>query len=378
MNMLSERPKFTGIPGAPNGEWFRPEHLKHMEDQYSKVTAQAAADTHWLILDLHSNNNGAPLSQETIGKWKELIDGGSKNTMSRVLHSIPFLTISVGSEGDKEACYTGVAAPSLKGEFGQNGFGYPTRHKVSDVVEGTDFAVNNLPGSSSVLAVTVPGGIMPTPEGRKYMMKLIAPPQAKGIMSLDQDHELNLRNLLKALDLEKHPEMLTQVTLNTFDEKGKVKKERSVNQKFIDAARKVGVNLMLIDHGDFVPGVKAALNPALGNKPMIVIGRSGFEEATMDAAAAMALGGFAEAQEYNVLPKDKDGNFQFELGKFLSHKVLVPADRDQIFVSISSITGDNEHFNMPRVRRHESGNGSVVRTLLVTHKGIAQRDLVAA
>jgi fructose-1,6-bisphosphatase/sedoheptulose 1,7-bisphosphatase-like protein len=263
----------------------------------------------------------------------------------------------------------------LKGEFGKNGRGYPTVWKVSDVVEGTDFAVNNIPGASSVIAVTSPNGIMPTPEGRKYMMKLIAPPQAKGIMSLSQNHEENLLNLIKKLGIK--PEELTQVTLNTVDEEGKIKKERLINQQYIDAARKVGVNLMLINHGDLVPGIKAALDPEKnGNKAMIVIGRSGFEEATMDAAAAKALGGFAECQEYFVLPKTESGEFRFELGRYLSHDMLVPARKEEVLVSVSSITGDNEHFDMPRVKRHYGDKGHVVRTLVVTHDTkIVHRDI---
>jgi fructose-1,6-bisphosphatase/sedoheptulose 1,7-bisphosphatase-like protein len=350
------------------------ELLRKMKNHYPPITARAALDTHSLILDLHKNRNGT-LSKEKIKEWKVLIDGKAKDSMSEHLHDLPFVTISVGSEGAKEECYGEIAGPSLKGEFGKNGRGYPTVWKVSDVVEGTDFAVNNVSGSSSVITITTPGGIMRTPEDRKYMMKLIAPPQAKGIVSLSQSHEENLRNLIKKLNIK--PEELTQVTLNTVDEEGKIKKERSINQQYIDAARKIGVNLVLINHGDFVPGVRAALDPEKnGNKAMIVVGRSGFEEATMDAAAAKALGGFAECQEYFVLPKNENGEFQYELGKYLSHDMVVPAPKEEILVSVSSITGDDEHFNMPRVKRHSGNRGHVVRTLVLTHDTkIMHRDI---
>jgi fructose-1,6-bisphosphatase/sedoheptulose 1,7-bisphosphatase-like protein len=215
---------------------------------------------------------------------------------------------------------------------------------------------------------------MPTPPDRKYMMKLIGPSQIKGVMSLSQDHEENLCNYIKKYGIKPHE--LTQITLNTVDEKGKPKKGRDINQQYINAARKVGVNLVLIDHGDFVPGIRAALDPdRRGNKPMIVIGRSGFEEATMDAAVAKALGGFAEAQEYFVLPESPDKKFCYDLGKYLSLDDMVPAPKDEILVTVGSVTGDNEHFNMPRPRKHSDNRSHLVRALAITHRGIHHQDI---
>jgi fructose-1,6-bisphosphatase/sedoheptulose 1,7-bisphosphatase-like protein len=350
------------------------ELMLKVKKHYPFATAYPARDTHNFIQELHGKHQGKP-TKEVIKTWKPLIDDRAKKSMSDYLHSLPFITVSVGSEGKKEECYGEAAGASLQGSFGKDGQNYPTVWKVSDVVEGTDFAANNVPGSSSVITITTPKGILPTPEDGKYMMKLIAPPQAKGIISLQQDHEKNLTNLINKLGIK--PKELTQVTLNTIDEEGKIKKERSVNQKYIDAARNVGVTLVLIDHGDFVPGIRATLDPERnGNKPMIVVGRSGFEEATMDAAAAKALGGFAECQYYYVLPKTKEGEFQYKLGEYLSLDKVVPAPKEEILVSVSSITGDTEHFDMPRVKRRSTDRGHYVRTLVITHgMGIVHRDI---
>lgn len=344
--------------------------LQQMERFYPLVTARAASGTLKFILSLHNTHAGTP-SKETMKEWKPLIDGVSKQIMADELNDIPIVTISVGSEGRKERLYTGEEAPSLQGEFGDGDprHNFPIVWKVSDVVEGTDFAVANKPGASSVVAGTPPGGIKRTPENAYHMVKLIAPPQARGVMSLTKDHAENLHNLISVLGIK--PAELTQVTLNPYKD-GKL--TRAVNVPFIEAAKKVGVNLIVIDAGDFVPGIRAGLDSKeYGKKysPMIVVGRSGWEETTMDGAAIRALEeeAFMEAIEYNEDPRIMAKN------PLWTARDLAPAPRESILVSTSFITDDNRWFNQPGVE--QIGDKShLVTTLVATHKGIEFRKIV--
>lgn len=354
MSMVKEAPR-SGMQ-----ERMSPAELLHkMEEYYPLVTARAALGTLSFILNLHNNHEGIP-SKETIKGWKPQIDDVSREIMQDGLNDMPFVTISVGSEGAKEVLYAGEAAPSLQGRFGSKG--YPELWKVSDVVEGTDFAVANKPGSTSVLAITPIGGIMPTPEKAHHIVKLIGPPQAKGLMSLDQDHVTNLHNLIDALRIK--PEELTQVTLNPFKD-GVLTRE--INLQFIEAAKKVGVNLIVIDAGDFMPGIRAGLDPKKsGFPPMIVIGRSGFEETTMNGAAINALGGFMEARKFDSDPEIMAKNPLWTV------QDLSSAPKKSVLVSASFITADDRWFHQPGVTRISEKN-HVVTTLVATHKGIEFR-----
>lgn len=330
--------------------------LDQMKKYYPRVTAKAALEVAIFISKLHADWPKLP-GQKIIEQWKFLIDKKAQNIMSDELNSIPFHTISVGSEGKKEKQYAGKEAPSLQGKFGSNK--HPKCHKVSDVVEGTTFAVNNQPGASSAIAVTIENGIMSTPDNTHYMIKLIAPPQAKNIMSLENSHEDNLRNLIKALKIS--PKDLIQITLNP------AKKGREINQQFVDAAYRTGLtkeNVLLIDAGDYVPSLLAILDPEKSNrKPMIVVGRGGFEEGLMAAAAAKAVGGFMEAKEFN---KDLTRTTDNQLWKLDD---LVPAPKDSILVSTSFITDDLKWFKQPGVRKHTEKT-HMVTTLVITHEGL--------
>lgn len=341
--------------------------LQRMDEYYPKATARAAIGTRLFVWDLYRKHIGTP-SAETIRKWKPQVDGRAKEILQDELNDIPLRTISVGSEGPKEKKYTGEEAPSLRGGFGDDRYGFPIVWKVSDVVEGTDFAVTDTPGATSVVAVTPPEGIMPTPENAHHMIKLIAPPQAKGVMSLNQDHVANLRNLIEVLRIK--PGELTQVTLNPL-KNGKL--ERAINVQYVEAAKKVGVNLVIIDAGDFVPGIRAGLDPKKYGKkysPMVVVGRSGWEETTMDGAAIRALEeeAFMEAIEYNENPAIMAKN------PLWTARDLAAAPRELILVSTSFITDDNRWFNQPgTIRIGERSH--VITTLVVTHRGIEFRKM---
>jgi len=341
------------------------ELLHQMERYYPQATARAAIGTKLFVQDLHRNHVGVP-SKEILKGWKPQVDGRAKEILESELNDIPFVTISVGSEGAKEILYAGEAAPSLQGTYGDNRYGYPTIWKVSDVVEGTDFAVTDTPQATSVIALTPPEGIMPTPKDAHHMVKFVAPHQANGVVSLLKNPVENLYNLINVLGIK--PKELTQVTLNPYKD-GKL--TRAINLQYIEAARKVGVNLEIIDAGDFVPGLRAILDPkkyGTEYSPMIVVGRSGWEETIMNGAAAATLGGFIEAIEYNEDPRIMAQN------PLWTAKDLAPAPKETILVSTSFITADNNWFDQQGVTKI-SEKGCTVTTLVITHKGLGFRKI---
>src|SRR5260221_2383024 len=95
--------------------------LPNMDKWYPQVTAKTAVEAYKLISVLHDNYTGE-LTKENVEDWKQKIDAVAARTMSESLHTIPFSTKKVGSEGDKEAQdgphYARIAAASANGSFG--------------------------------------------------------------------------------------------------------------------------------------------------------------------------------------------------------------------------------------------------------------------
>ena len=125
-------------------------------------------------------------------------------------------------------------------------------------------------------------------------------------------HRENLIAAIKALNIS--PKQLTQVTQNPNT------KLREANAELVSAAEELGVNVKLINFGDFVPAVFAASGKA--KNPIIVATRGGFEEGIMAAAAAKVMGGFAQGILFNPDHTTYKGN------KVLDINTLVPADKN--------------------------------------------------
>lgn len=344
-----------------------PELVDIMLKHYPQITAKTALSAAVYINHLYANVRGS-VPKEVIDKWKIEIDAIASEAMASQLKRLPFLTNKVGSEGDKEEQYTGETASSVKGFYGKN-----NEHLfwgVSDVVEGTSLAARNKPGASSVLAITPPFGIMPAPatsEKSYYMVKLIAAPQAKGILNLDNYNENSLHQYCEKLGI--YPHELTQVSMNP-DKPG-----REINQKYIDIGRKAGLNIKLIDTGDFIRGVKAAIDPEmefdLSNgcraslPPTILVGRGGFEEGLLSATATRALGSFMQARRFN---QDADIMQNYPLWTLDD---LVPAKKDEVLLANSYITADPALIlGSKGVEYNHITNQYETMTMTITHQGI--------
>lgn len=355
------------VDGKPSRLIYQDEEiLEVMDTHYPGVTARTAIAAYRVIHHLHSKHEST--YQETPPKditdeWKGIIDEIAADTMTAEFSKLPIRTHSVGSEGAKEIQYAGVAAASVKGEHGR---GNLIMQAVTDVVEGTTPASQKKPGASSVAAVVLKPrnkeyGIKPTPDNVHYLVKLFGPPQGNGVMDMSLTHEENLNRLISVLGIK--PYELTQVTMDPN------KKGREINWQYIEAAKRVGVKIELINVGDFMPGVKAAMDPEkYGHSPMILVGRGGMEEGVMAAAAARALGGFAQAKEYSADERKLAENPVLTLADH-----LVPADPKHTIVSATFITPDEKWFKKSGIRNNEGGTFTTT-TMVVTHKGVQFRE----
>lgn len=288
--------------------------------------------------------------------WKHHLDGCATTAMEQALKEIPYQSISVGSEGAKEASKAGVAAPSLDNKkYGSNGD--PSVTIMTDVIEGTTFASRNQPGASSVLAAyeneSSEFGIMPSRDDLHYLFKFFGPSQAKGVVDPEKSHKENLKNLLDALNLS-NPNDLVQITLDP-DQPG-----RDCNTSVVSQANELGLDVRLIEQGDFIAGLKVISQPQDGEKYMILVGRGGYEEGIMNAVAAHAMGGFAQIQIY-----DKEN--RVIIPEVLDMDTIVSEDALRASVYNSFITDENMWFNKPGVTLED--DEYTVTTLVTTSKG---------
>lgn len=342
------------------------ELLPRMGENYPLVIAKTALAAYLKAHEFYAgyaSPDGSPPPKWMTDSWKAYIDAAAANGMAIELHKAPFNTDVVLGEGDKEVQYAGVAAATGKGNHG-----HPHNRKIIagvDVVDGTTRLSQLKPGAISIMA-TVPEnegfGIRKTEEGEHYLIKFIGPPEANEVVDMKKNsHEKNLHALIKKLGI--NPSQLIQVTLDP------TKKGRECNREFVEAARRVGVTLKIIDDCDFTPSIHALTSPDK-NKYTIVVGRGGAEEGTLSAVAAKAVGGFMQAREYDP----KKGERQD--GKVLNLNKLVSANSEHAMVSTAFITDDEEWFHKQGVRYDGASGHYIVTTMVVTHKGVEFQEHV--
>jgi len=141
-----------------------------------------------------------------------------------------------------------------------------------DPLEGTNYAANDLPGASSVIAIAEKGNLFNAPE--TYMQKIATAKVEKGLIDLDYSIKKNISNLADFKNTE--PSFLKACIL-----------ERPRHKKIIDELKELKVKIKLITDGD----VAGAL---LVTKPIyevdIFLGIGGGPEGVLAAAALDAHG----------------------------------------------------------------------------------------
>lgn len=314
------------------------------------VTLTAAISSAEIISQFTPIPDGQKLSERDKKIRVTVLDSMAASRYEDYLaQKVPFIVLSVGSEGEKELEKMGEAMPTVLGEHGR---GIKKISIVNDVVEGTTAAAHGRPGAISVLAASTYGGLMPTPQGVSYMEKFFAPPQVAGKLSIDASVEDNLDVVKNTFGID--ASRIHVVTMN-----------RRTNARIFQGAEKFGADLIKIEAGDLVPSLRAMCGPTAKNEDVYLVwGRGGFEEGVIAAAAGRALGSHVEAKLWRPSPDDKDLPIPGE--RVLTIDDLVPGLREHSFVTFVPIT-DDKWFDIPGI----SINGSIeAHTVLLDSKGL--------
>ncbi|MDO8576814.1 MAG: fructose-bisphosphatase class II [Candidatus Daviesbacteria bacterium] len=288
------------------------------------------------------------LTEEESKEREKLIDQTGVDAMYVALTDIPFVLEVVGSEGRKHVHQYGEALPTLEGVFGS---GELKLDMVNDVVEGSKAAKLNIPGAVSVISVSSHKGLMPTPDDIDYMDKLFGPPELVGKISIDKPMEENLAEVVGIFKVK--PAEINVVAM-----------DRERNAHLINVCQKFGVNLVLLQAGDFLPSILSCMDPKKHHKGIhLVAGIGGFEEGILAAAAAKALGAVAEGRGWSPDPEIAQ-----KYKKAWTIDDLVAGKKEDCLVSISAITDDNKWLDLDGVK--EMGGGHQVTTLTVSEDGV--------
>lgn len=319
--------------------------IKHYITRATELTALSVSR---LIKEKGFSSTDLLDEEENIQREK-LIDQAGVDAMAAALIDIPFVLEIVGSEGRKHVHQYGEALPTLDGVFGSGDY---KLDMVNDVVEGSKAAKLNISGAVSVVGVGSHKGVMPTPADIDYMDKLFGPPQVKGKISMSKTIEENLAEVVDAFQIKP-----SEITVTMMD--------RDRNAHYINGAKKFGATLNLIKAGDFLPSILSFTDPATHKKGIhLVVGIGGFEEGVMAVIAAKALDAACETKGWSP-----DAEIARKYSKVWSVDDVVSGRREDCFVSISSITGDDKWFDIEGVRVKRQGE-SEVTTLTVDESGV--------
>ncbi len=321
MSSISERPVGQEL------QTLRPElypNLELVREHMVGVTREAAIAVAEAISQFRPVPEGEKLSPRDKNIRVELLDTLAAARFEDYLRQeVPFRVLSVASEGEKEWEKMGKAMPTVLGEHGQ---GKGAISIANDVVEGTTAASHDRAGAISILAASTYGGILPTPNGAKYMDKFFAPPEVAEYVDIRYPFEHNL-------------EMVKAVFGVRADEINVVSMDRKTNHTIHEAARKFGANLKLIDAGDLVPSLLAITSPYENGKGIyLVAGRGGIEEGIIAAVGARALGSHAQGRLW--VPSEDDKDLPRPGGKILNLNDLVPGNQEHSMVTFTPITKD--------------------------------------
>jgi fructose-1,6-bisphosphatase class II len=194
-------------------------------------------------------------------------DQAAVDAIRRAMDEISFSGRIVIGEGERDQ------APMLYiGERVGRGDGAPVDIAV-DPLEGTNLVAKGRSDAICVIAVSEPGGLLHAPD--TYMDKLIVGPPAKGKVDLDRPVAENLRIIADSLNRD--VEDLTVVVL-----------DRERHEKLIADIREAGARIKLIEDGDVIAGVSAAIG---GTGVHAVMGIGAAPEGVLTAAALRCMNG---------------------------------------------------------------------------------------
>lgn len=204
---------------------------------------------------------------------KNAADQAAVEAMRDFLNTVDFSGTIVIGEGEKDE------APMLaNGEVVGNGNG-PQCDIAVDPVDGTSVTAAGRSHALSVIAVSDKNS-MYNPKDVFYMDKLITTGAGKGVVSLDQSPEENVRALAKALKKD-----VSEITVAMID--------RPRHLPLQEAVRRAGARTRLFLDGDVAAGVNAITG---GGEIDMLLGIGGAPEGAISACATKALGGYMQGR----------------------------------------------------------------------------------
>lgn len=178
------------------------------------------------------------LTPAQIRLHKQGVDAAAVSAMEMALtHQNLVQAFSRGSEGKKEAQFHGeLEAADLHACFEGSNPNAMKADMVTDPIDNTESAVLGEPGSISVAAACNHEGIADV--DCHYWLSIVVSPRLKEAgLSLTRTPRENMMRAIEYLDIP--PQDFSVVIL-----------DRPRNQVYIDSARDLGVNLILIKRGD--------------------------------------------------------------------------------------------------------------------------------
>ena len=306
-----------------------------------------AIDKKYVDQILKVSEKAALASSYLVGKNdKNAADQAAVDSMRSELNKINMngeVVIGEGSLDEAPMLYTGEKLGNKNGPFFDI---------AVDPLEGTNFAANNLPGATSVIAIAEKGNLFNAPE--TYMNKIAAGPIQKGLIDLDFTIKKNISNLADFLNKD-----ITSITACIMD--------RPRHKIMIDELKQLNVNIKLITDGD-VLGALYVTNPKYNVD--IFLGIGGGPEGVLAASALDAFD--CHFQCRFIFDSDKDIKDAKEMGindlnkKYELNEII---KGDSIFCSTGVTSG--EMLDGIKI----NGNKYITETL-VTHKSLEYKEII--
>jgi fructose-1,6-bisphosphatase II len=142
-----------------------------------------------------------------------------------------------------------------------------------DPLEGTNLVAKARPNAICVMAVSEPGGLLHAPD--VYMDKLVVGPPARGRVDLDRPVAEILRIIAESLNRD-----VDDLTITVLD--------RPRHKKLIQDIRAAGARIHLIEDGDVIGAIAAAI---AGTNIAALMGIGAAPEGVIAAAALRCIGG---------------------------------------------------------------------------------------
>jgi len=220
-------------------------------------------------------------SRHYIGKGnKNDADGAAVDAMRAFLATVNMRGVIVIGEGEKDN------APMLyNGEMVGSGDG-PLCDIAVDPIDGTSLTAAGRQNALSVIAMADRGSMLDA-STVFYMDKLVAGPEALGVLDIRLPIAENIRLLAKAKGKE-----IGEIVVAVLD--------RPRHSQLIQDIRDAGAGTRLLLDGDVAGGIQSAM---YGSRIDMCVGTGGSPEGIVTTCAIKALGGFIQGV---LAPKDEE------------------------------------------------------------------------